>query len=135
MAESLRDLVAWLRSAPAGTTVPAATLAEELGALLAAGPALVTNTAAPLPSTWRERLWTVPAETRMGVREVAEAAGRPVSWVYRRSGEKAKKARLPHRKLDGELVFVAGEVRSWLQSHEAPGAALFTGPRAEKAAS
>lgn len=128
MAESLASLVAWLRSAPPGTTVPAGSLADELEPLLATGPTLVTPPPAGAPATWRTMLWTVPPETRMGAREVAEAIGRPVSWVYRRTGERASKARLPHRKLDGELVFVAGEVRAWLQAHEGQGAALFTGP-------
>jgi hypothetical protein len=61
----------------------------------------------------------VDAETRLGVREAAEALGRPVSFVYRHTSEKAAGgARLPHRRLDGELVFVAGELRSWLREHE-----------------
>jgi predicted DNA-binding transcriptional regulator AlpA len=76
----------------------------------------------PLASSWRERLWTVPADTRLGVIEVAEAMGRPKSWVYRRTSVKSGKAPLPHRKLDGELVFVAGDVRAWLKRHEIPSA-------------
>ena len=64
--------------------------------------------------TWRERLWVAPAETRMGVRDVAEALGRPVSFVYRGTSTKT----IPHRKLDDELTFTAGELRAWLQVHE-----------------
>jgi hypothetical protein len=71
----------------------------------------------PVVQTWRERLWTVPAETRLGVHELAEALNRPKSWIYRRTGVKAE-GRIPHRKQGGELVFAAGEVRAWLRSHE-----------------
>jgi predicted DNA-binding transcriptional regulator AlpA len=114
--EDLSELVAWLQAAPLGTTIPAAALAEQLAALALPAPA---PAAEPLPMTWRERLWLVPAETRLGVRQVAEAIGRPVSWVYRRTAEKSTKAPLPHRRLDGELVFVAAEVRAWIAGHEA----------------
>lgn len=84
--------------------------------------------------TWRERLWTCPAETRLGVPEVAEALGRPKSWVYRavsgvryagkrfRKGKRPKgvhldkvpRSPLPAEKVDGELVFEAGAVREWV---------------------
>jgi hypothetical protein len=51
--------------------------------------------------------------------EAAEALGRPVSFVYRHTSEKsAGGARLPHRRLDGALVFLAGELRTWLREHE-----------------
>jgi predicted DNA-binding transcriptional regulator AlpA len=85
----------------------------------------VVPTTTPVPCenvdanvSWKERLWTAPAETRIGVRELAEALGRPRSWVYRRTGTKGNKAPLPHRKLDGELVFIVGEIRTWLAHHE-----------------
>ncbi|MFC1791911.1 hypothetical protein ACFL0I_05580 [Gemmatimonadota bacterium] len=67
---------------------------------------------------WREKLWVVPAETRLGVVEVAEALGRSKSWVYKRSGPKAARTRLPCRKLDGELSFLVGELRTWVRQHE-----------------
>jgi predicted DNA-binding transcriptional regulator AlpA len=67
---------------------------------------------------WAALLWIVPAETRLGVREVAEALGRPRSFVYRHTGPKAPGARIPHRRLDGELVFLAGEIRRWIEDHE-----------------
>src|SRR5207247_3862568 len=73
---------------------------------------------APAPATWRERLWTVPPETRIGVAELAEALGRPPSWVWRHTGPKAPGARLPHRKLEGELVFVVSEIRQYVREHE-----------------
>ena len=69
------------------------------------------------PYTWREKLWTVPEETRIGAYEMCEALGRTKSWLYHRTGPSAKD-RIPHRKLDGELVFVVGDVREWLRRRE-----------------
>jgi predicted DNA-binding transcriptional regulator AlpA len=115
---SLSAVLDWLRMAPAGTMVDAAAIRE---ALEGAGEGPAPAPVLPLPHLeppWRERLWTAPPETRVGVRELAEAVGRPRSWVYRRTGQNGKKALLPHRKLDGELVFVVGEIRDWLREHE-----------------
>ena len=67
---------------------------------------------------WRERLWTAPPDTRLGVRDVAEALGRPRSWVYRAVAAARGSRRLPARRLDGELVFEAGAVREWVQRWE-----------------
>jgi predicted DNA-binding transcriptional regulator AlpA len=74
--------------------------------------------AARQPSSWRERLWQVLPDTRLGVAELLEALGRNRSWLYRHTGPKSVHARIPHRKLDGELVFVAGELREWILEHE-----------------
>ena len=49
--------------------------------------------------------------------ELLEAVGRLPSWLYRHTGPKAKH-RIPHRKLDGELIFLVGEVRRWLRDRE-----------------
>ena len=68
--------------------------------------------------TWRERLWICPAETRIGVDELAEALGRSRSWVYKRTQASAGDDMLPCRRLQGELAFRVGEVRSWLSRHE-----------------
>lgn len=70
------------------------------------------------PATWRERLWTVPPETRIGVTELIEATGRSRDWCYRHTSPKAGDDRIPHRKLDGELVFVVGELREWIRRRE-----------------
>jgi hypothetical protein len=113
--DPLPALLEWLRAAPPGTAVAAASMAEVLANVASVTPMPPPE---PVPVTWREKLWLVPAETRLGVREAAEAIGRPVSWVYRRTGEKSEKAPLPHRKLDGELVFTAGELRAWVEGHE-----------------
>jgi len=75
-------------------------------------------TPATLELTWRERLWLVPAETRMGVNELAEALGRSKSWVYKRTQGRAGEELLPYRKLDGELQFGVGEIRTYLHERE-----------------
>ena len=75
---------------------------------------------AAMSGTWRERLWTCPPDTRLGVRQVAEAMGRPRSWVYRAASPKRGLNRLPARRLDGELVFEAGAVRAWVKRCELP---------------
>ena len=115
-APSLGDVLDWLRRAPAGTMLDAARIRDVLEQ---AAPATTPSPPTmPVQPTWRERLWTAPAETRIGVAELAEALGRPRSWVYRRTAPNGQRAPLPHRKLDGELVFVVGEIRDWLQEHE-----------------
>lgn len=67
--------------------------------------------------SWREKLWTVPAETRLGSKDVAEAVGRNVNWVHQRT-QKGADPMLPHAKLGNTLVFKAGEIRHWLREHE-----------------
>jgi len=67
---------------------------------------------------WAEKLWTCPPETRLGVRELAEAIGRPRSWVYRHTSPRGDLAPIPHGRLDGLLVFTAGAVRDWLRANE-----------------
>lgn len=110
--DQLRQLVAGL---PEGGTVtlPRAALVD-LCDRLDVTPLPVT------PATWRERLWTCPPDTRLGVREVAEAMGRPRSWVYRAVSAKRGEHRLPASRLDGELVFEAGAVRAWIERHAGP---------------
>jgi predicted DNA-binding transcriptional regulator AlpA len=108
---SAAELVAWLQAAPAGVLVPV----ELVRPLLNGAP----SPAPTGPATWRERLWTCPEETRLGVREVAEAMGRPASWVYRAVAR--ERDPLPMRRLDGELVFAAGDVRAWRARRESCG--------------
>jgi hypothetical protein len=74
----------------------------------------------PRPTSWRERLWTCPPETRLTVVEVAEAVGRPRSWVYRACAATRGSGRLPARRLNGELVVLAGDLRVWLEHEEMP---------------
>jgi len=111
------DLLDWLAKAPAGTMLEVSAVRALLEGAVPGGhqpPPLAT----PAEPTWRERLWTAPPETRIGVRELAEAVGRPRSWVYRRTAPNGQRSLLPHRKLDGELVFVVGEIRAWLRGYE-----------------
>lgn len=116
--QSPREIRAWLAAAPPGTLVEAQALALALAGVdeldLEEGRATRTEHA----PCWRERLWTAPADTRIGVGELCEALGRTKSWVWRHTGPRSPAPRLPHRKLDGELVFVVGEVCAWLREHE-----------------
>ena len=114
----LQALLAWLEPAPDATLFSA----KDIRAILAP---LANAASAPAPArveapavTWREKLWTCPPETRLGAKEAAEAIGRPVSYVYRGTSAKADGARIPHRKMDGELIFVAGELRAWMLAQE-----------------
>lgn len=94
-------LRAWLKDEPAATAEPVAVQAGT-------------------QSDWRERLWTVPAETRLGVHELAEALDRSADFVYRAVDPKRSEHRgrdpLPCSRLDGVLVFTAGAIRRWLEA-------------------
>lgn len=118
MVTALEQLAQWAATAPPGTLVSAASLAESLAK--AADGATAGGSAAPdpEPQTWRERLWTAHADVRVGVRELSEAIDRPESWVYRHTSPKSGLPLLPHRKFDGQLVFVVGEIRAWIQRNE-----------------
>ena len=72
----LRSLLDWLRNALPGTSVPAAAIADRLAELVDESDEMPVETSEP---TWREKLWTVPSETRIGSRELLEALGRPAS--------------------------------------------------------
>jgi hypothetical protein len=82
-----------------------------------AAPTRPTTVAPTEAESWRVLLWTAPAETRIGRAELLEAVGRPKSWLYRHTAAKAEHP-IPHRKFDGELVFLVGEVRAWLVAQE-----------------
>ena len=119
--ETPADMAAWCARAPAGTHLDAQVVADVMKS--AVDPEVgepsreATDTALLDLWTWRERLWTVPAETRLGVAEVAEALGRGRAFVYARTGAKAEDP-IPHRKLDGTLLFTAGELRAWIRDRE-----------------
>lgn len=120
IAISVTSLVRWLESAPANLAIVAGHLAEILGGLRSENaPAAPPGPSAPATQpTWPERLCSAPAEMRMGAVELAAALGRPRSWVYRHTSRKSGLPVIPHRKLDGQLVFLVGEVRQWLREHE-----------------
>lgn len=71
-------------------------------------------------ATWKERLWSAPADARIGRDELLEALGKSQSWLYALTSKKTPlEKRIPHRKtIDGELVFVVGEIRDWIISRE-----------------
>lgn len=114
MTVTVAELRRWAETMP-GALIPASVLLEALEGLEEPEPAIGEGAPMP-PSSWRERLWSVPAETRLGIAEVSEALDRPRSYIYARTG-KAENP-IPHRKLDGLLVFAAGEVRAWIRDHE-----------------
>ena len=93
----------------------AAAVAERAAALVKPAPAPSPSAA---PPSWRERLWVCDPATRLGVEELAEATGKPKSWVYAHTKKSCRCVPLPHRRLDGTLVFLAGELRPWLLAHE-----------------
>ena len=112
---SLSELQVWLKVSPPGTLVDAQVLAQAL-ALSRSDPGRAVQS--QQSTSWRERLWVVASDTRLGVTEVLEAIGRTRSWLYRHTGPSSPRVRIPHRKLEGELVFLAGEVRQWLIENE-----------------
>lgn len=117
--DSLADLQRWCMDAPEGTRLSARQLAAELDRL-AGEPEPETPAETPVEpaeTTWRTKLWTCPAETRLGLQELREALDVSESWVYSRTKQDAD-PRLPHGKFGGSLVFKAGEVRAWLRDHE-----------------
>lgn len=119
---SLREHIEAAAAAlPDGASIllPVAALRE----WLAEDPAPVTRAVGLAePSGWREKLWTVPADTRLGVRELAEALDRSPDWCYRAVSRKAAAERgrdpLPCSKLDGALTFEAASVRQWITASE-----------------
>ena len=114
--KGINELRRWVATAPNGTMVSTETLAEMLDAFdVEPAPEPDRITSPPLP--WTVLLWSADPETRIGRDELLEAVGRSASWLYRHTGPKAKH-QMPHRKLDGELVFVVGEIRRWLLDRE-----------------
>ena len=115
--KTLFELRQWAAKAPPGTMLSADVLVEMLDDVIEVEPTIeqAKDTVPPLP--WTHLFWTADPETRIGRTELLEALNRPASWAYRHTGSKAEN-RIPHRKLDGELVFVVGEVRRWLRERE-----------------
>lgn len=122
--KTIAEITDWLAAAPAGSMLPAEALASMLRSVKERSPAPepAPKDAETPEVTWRERLWTAPPQTRIGVQELMEALGRPRSWIYRHTSPKAAKEAghdlLPYRKLEGELVFLVGEIRTWIIEQE-----------------
>lgn len=124
---TMSDLVTWLQSCPPGVTIPAQWLLEFLKDAVRAPDIQPAGVPVVEELNWKEKLWIAPRETRMGVTELCEAFGKSRDWVYRYTSERAAARRiaggkpadrLPHRKLDGCLVFVVGEIREWIRGRE-----------------
>jgi len=126
--KTLTGLLGWLEAAPDGTSIPAASLLVLLRDVerQPAPDAATAQVAIPAPG-WRSRLWSCPPDTRLGKSELCEALGRSADWLYRHTSERAAEkreekgrpaGRIPHRRFDGQLVFVAGEIRAWLRDSE-----------------
>lgn len=117
IADRIRSLVEAM-PAESAVTLPMSTLRDWLSdeQPAAAAPAQLQ------PQSWRERLWTVPPETRLGVKELAEALDRSPDWVYRAVSAKTATDRgrdpLPCQRLDGSLMFTAAAVREWVGRSE-----------------
>ncbi len=118
--KTLAEVCDWLAEAPEGTTIPAAAMLstiEDMSPVNSRENGGPPDCSTALALTWRERLWLAPSETRIGTHELCEALGRSKHWLYRHTGPSAEN-RIPHRKLDGELVFAVGEVRTWIRENE-----------------
>lgn len=122
MHAGLHRLRLMLEHTPPGSMIPVdwvRSIVEE-----EAGPAQTVPDPEPATASedWRGRLWTCHPDTRLGVAELCEALGKGKSWVYRHTSEKSVEANgynpLPCRRLDGELIFVASELRQWIQANE-----------------
>ena len=103
-------LRAWLAATPPGASV---VLSGEQARALAQAPS-------PEPISWRERIWTAGAATELSIYEAAEAVGRSVAWIHRRSGAAARRPTsdvtpIPCVRRDGRLVFIVGELRDFLR--------------------
>ncbi len=120
--KSLTDWLSWASRAPVGTHVDIGMLVPLLREAVELAPAPPAETIDPGGLPWTPLLWLVPAETRLNVDEAAKSLGRARSWIYKRTSAKALKESgatpLPHRVLEGCLVFTAGELRTWIRNTE-----------------
>lgn len=118
--KTLADLVAWLEAAPTWAMVPAAEIGAQIRALqeLPDEPSTepeLESSLAPVQS-WRERIWQVHPETRLGRDEVCEALGKSRSWLYKKTSAREIPCFLDGP--DGELAFRVGELREWMRARE-----------------
>ena len=120
--KALADWLDWATRAPLGTRVDVSTLVPLLQAAVELDPTPTAETVDPVVLPWTALLWLIPAETRLSVDEAAQALGHGRSWLYKRTSAKALKESgatpLPHRILEGSLVFTAGELRTWIRNTE-----------------
>jgi predicted DNA-binding transcriptional regulator AlpA len=82
----------------------------------AGAPTVVTVTATAITAGWSsERLWSAPTATRLDARDLAAALGVTPAAVYKMVKRDGMPAR---RRPDSSLVFLAGDVRAWLEDRE-----------------
>ncbi len=115
------EIVEWLQAAPEGTLVRADAIAERLVAYdkrspVIEAPRAIAHDGGSTPLL--DRFWRLPADTRLGVKQLVEALGKPRSWIYRRTGSQSDLPKLPHKRDGSRLVFVVGEVKQYLNDHE-----------------
>jgi len=116
-ARTFEEYIGHLAAFLNGTMLPIDGVAEQLQSFTPLGTHIEKQHEAHTVSTARERFWTGPPEVRLNARELAEAIGKPVSWVHKHTSRKSGLPTLPHAKLGHELIFTVGEVRDWLQNH------------------
>lgn len=114
----MAEKLAVLRSLPPSTMIAVRDVVELIDSIPDQPVHMPTCDPEAVQLPWSALLWLVPGETRIGIRELCEAVGRPRSWVHRHTAERGNCQRLPHRLMDGRLIFVAEELRQWLLQHE-----------------
>jgi predicted DNA-binding transcriptional regulator AlpA len=116
----LADVLAWLESLPEGSLIPPACVIERLRGAGAsfdgAGAATVPVAGLPPPasSSWEERIWSCHPSTRLNASQACEVLGKSHDALYKLTS----RGSIPHSKIDGVLVFKAGELRDWIRDTE-----------------
>ena len=114
MSDSIR---AAAQPATIQSLIAAEVTASLLSALEAKGREHATTRPAessPREPSWRERLWTVPPETRLTQKEMLEAFDRGRTWLN--TDAKDLDPKIPYRVELGRPVYLAGELRDWIKS-------------------
>lgn len=117
--QTMEELMEWLEASPPWVQVPAQELGAQIRALQAARsePAAEAPEPASAPTeSWREKIWTVHPDTRLRRDEVCEALGKSTSWLYKKTSAREIPCRLDGE--SGELVFRAGDLRTWIRAQE-----------------
>ena len=116
--DTITDVVAWLERLPDGALIPPACVVKRLRGAAAlfdgSGATELPESERPPPDCWRERLWTSHPDTRLSAGQAREALGKSQDALYKLTA----RGRIPHRKMDGSLVFVASELRAWITANE-----------------
>ena len=72
--------------------------------------------ALPVTLPWNALIWVVDPETRLNVKEAAQALGRPVSFLYRHTSQNGTGEAIPCTREFGRLTFTAAGLREWMRS-------------------